>query len=55
MKLKKTNKNSNLPVDEQGYKKAYLQRLLEEAESKKELEQWKKTNHDKTLANREAD
>lgn len=51
------NKQPNLyePVSEQGYKKNYLQRKLEEKEAEKELEQWRKTHHDKTLTDREAD
>lgn len=41
MKLKKTDKNSSLPVDEQSYKKAYLQRQIEEEETKKILRRWR--------------
>jgi len=41
------------PIQEQGYKKKYIQRILEETETKKELEQWKKTKHDRDLEDRE--
>lgn len=53
--MKTNNKSYNEPVDKQRYKKNYLQRKLEEHEAEKELEQWRKTNHDKTITDREAD
>lgn len=35
--MKNTNKNCMLPVDEIGYKKKYLQRLIQENEAEQEI------------------
>lgn len=40
--MKNNDHELNKPVPEKGYKKKYLQRLLEEADTKKYLEKWRK-------------